>query len=94
MNKSVTNGRVTRWLLLLQEFDIAIINKPGRENVIADFLSRLTNEGEAIPMEDTFPNEHLLSLSTNTPWFEEIANYLATCKLPQNLSPKECQQVI
>jgi hypothetical protein len=59
MNKPVTNGRVTRWLLLLQEFDISIIDKPGRENVVVDFLSRLTNEGEAIPVEDTFLDEHL-----------------------------------
>ena len=30
MNKPVTNARVTRWLLLLQEFDITIIDKPGK----------------------------------------------------------------
>jgi hypothetical protein len=29
MNKPVTNGRVTRWLLLLQEFNISIIDKSG-----------------------------------------------------------------
>jgi hypothetical protein len=28
MNKSVTNARVTRWLLLLQEFDI--VDRPGK----------------------------------------------------------------
>jgi len=41
MKKSVTNARVTRWLLLLQEFDITIVDRPGKENVVADFLSRL-----------------------------------------------------
>ena len=35
MNKPITNARVTRWLLLLQEFDITIIDKPGKENVVA-----------------------------------------------------------
>ena len=30
MNKSVTNGRVTRWLMLLQEFDITIVDRPGK----------------------------------------------------------------
>jgi hypothetical protein len=94
MNKSITNGRVTRWLLLLQEFDISIIDRPGKENVVADFLSRLTNEGETIPVEDIFPDEHLFSLSTNTPWFADVANYLAACRLPQHLSPKERQRVI
>eukprot|EP00253_Pinus_taeda_P026569 PITA_26569 len=28
MNKFVTNARVTRWLLLLQEFDITIVDRP------------------------------------------------------------------
>ena len=94
MNKSITNGGVTRWLLLLQEFNISIIDKPEKENVILDFLSQLTNEGEAIPVEDNFPDEHLFALSTNTPWFADIANYLAAGKLPQHLSPKESQRVI
>ncbi|XP_059068671.1 uncharacterized protein LOC131859137 [Cryptomeria japonica] len=41
MNKPMVTGRVIRWLLLLQEFDVTILDKPGRENVVADFLSRL-----------------------------------------------------
>ena len=38
-NKPVTNGRVTRWLILLQEFDITIKDRPRKENHVADFLS-------------------------------------------------------
>ena len=30
MNKPTTNGRVTRWLLLLQEFNIAIMDRLGK----------------------------------------------------------------
>ena len=30
MNKPITNTRITRWLLLLQEFDITIIDRPGK----------------------------------------------------------------
>eukprot|EP00253_Pinus_taeda_P026994 PITA_26994 len=30
MNKPITSGRVTRWLLLLQEFNITILDRPGR----------------------------------------------------------------
>ena len=44
MNKPITNGRVTRWLLLLQEFNITVIDRPGKENLIADFLSRIQHE--------------------------------------------------
>ena len=41
MNKPDVNARIIRWLLLLQQFDLTIIDKPGKENVVADFLSRL-----------------------------------------------------
>ena len=30
MNKPNTNGRVTRWLLLLQEFNITVLDRPGK----------------------------------------------------------------
>ena len=39
MNKPVTNGRVTRWLLLLQEFNIIVLDRPGKDNVVVDFIS-------------------------------------------------------
>ena len=41
MNKPITDGRITRWLLLLQEFNITIIDRPRRDNLAADFLSHL-----------------------------------------------------
>jgi hypothetical protein len=94
MNKPITNGRVTRWLLLLQEFNITILDRPGKENVVADFLSRIHNEGELIHFNDNFPDEHLFAISTKSPWFADIANYLATGKLPQHLSTKEKQKII
>ena len=31
MNKPITTGRITRWLLLLQEFNITIVDRPGKE---------------------------------------------------------------
>jgi hypothetical protein len=39
MNKPITNGRVTRWLLLLQEFNITVLDRPRKDNVVDDFLS-------------------------------------------------------
>lgn len=89
MNKPITNGRVTSWLLLLQEFDVTIINEPGKDNIVANFLSILiTNETEAL-VEDNFPNKHISTISTNSLWYVDIINYFATRKLPRQLSPKK-----
>ena len=51
MNKPNVNARIIRWLLLLQQFDLTI-DKPGKENVIAYFLSRLNFSASAEGMVD------------------------------------------
>lgn len=40
MNKPINHGCIMKWLLLIQEFDITIVDEPGKDNVVADFLSR------------------------------------------------------
>ena len=94
MNKSITNGRITRWLLLLQEFNITIMDRPGKENQVADFLSRLHTKGEDVPIFDDFPDEHLFVISIHIPWFADIANYLVSGRLPQYMFAKEKQRII
>ena len=44
-----------------------IIDKPGNGNVIAYFLSQLTNEGDPEPVKDSFPDKHIFALSTHSP---------------------------
>ena len=53
------------------------------------FLSRIERDGKETPIEDDFLDEHLFAVSANTPWYADIANYLATRKVPRHLSYKE-----
>ena len=76
MNKLVTNARVTGWLLLLQEFNITIIDRPRRDNLVVDFLSRLIHTGDNAPIDDNFPDENLFDISTYIPWYADVANIL------------------
>ena len=89
MNKPITNGRVTRWILLLQEFNITMLDRPRKQNTVVDFLSRIQNIKEDSPVEDKFPDEYLFAVTTQTPWFVDVANYLVTGKLPSHLFPRE-----
>ena len=77
-----------RWVLLLQEFDIVIKDKKGSENVVADHLSRLKNEGitkEEPKMKGELPDEFLLQVATR-PWFADMANYKATGIIPEEFN--------
>nr|GFA45065.1 reverse transcriptase domain-containing protein [Tanacetum cinerariifolium] len=82
LNKQDTKPRLLRWVLLLQEFDITILDKKGSENLAADHLSRLENPHKDVlenkDINENFPLETLRSLSSsNTPWFADIANFHA-----------------
>lgn len=94
MNKSITNGRLTRWLLLLQEFNITILDRLGKDDTVVDFLSRIQNDNKDVPVKHNFLNQYLFAVSIKSPWFADITNYLATRKLPSYLSPWEKRKVI
>ena len=94
MNKPVTLGQIMRWLLLLQEFDITIVDFPGKDNVVAYFLSRLENDTQGEPVEDSFLDEHIFAISTHVPWYVDIANYLSIGKVPQHFPYTEWWKII
>jgi hypothetical protein len=57
MSKKDAKPRLIRWVLLLQEFDLHIVDRKGAENPVADNLSRLENISfDLIPVNDSFPN--------------------------------------
>ena len=70
-------------MLLLQEFDLEIRDKKGSENSVADHLSRLhiSSTGD---ISDSFPDEHLLAVSSHAPWFAHIVNFLVTGSIPEH----------
>ncbi|KAK1612866.1 hypothetical protein QYE76_036539 [Lolium multiflorum] len=58
MTKKDAKPRLIRWVLLLQEFDLHIVDRKGADNPVADNLSRLENIAYD-PVNDSFPNEQL-----------------------------------
>nr|GEV92202.1 reverse transcriptase domain-containing protein [Tanacetum cinerariifolium] len=67
LNKKDAKLRFLRWVLLLQEFDITILDKKGYENLAADHLSRLENPHKDVlenkDINENFPLETIGSLS-------------------------------
>ena len=59
LSKQDTKPRLTRWILLCQEFNLTIKDKKGVENVVADHLSRLVLESisHGLSIGDSFPDE-------------------------------------
>lgn len=90
MSKKDTKARLIRWILLLQEFDVEIKDKKGSENVVADHLSRVSNAPfDDNPINESFPDEQLLAISSHEPWFADIVNYLVTNEIPTHWTKAE-----
>ena len=52
LQKNDSKPRLIRWVLLLQEFDIRIVDMPGAQNLVVDRLSRLGNEEKGNSLSD------------------------------------------
>eukprot|EP00253_Pinus_taeda_P031877 PITA_31877 len=78
-----------------KQFDLTIVDKPGKENVVADFLSRLDlPAGEEGTVDDQMPDEHLFTISILSPWFADIINYLDSTQFPPHPSSKEKSRIV
>ena len=44
---------------------------------------------DATAVEYYFPDEHLFVVTARTPWYADVANYLAVGKLPKHQMPNE-----
>ena len=89
MEKKDAKPRLIRWVLLLQEFDLHIIDRKGAENSVADNLSRLENVlDDPLPIDDSFPDEQLnfISTSSSTPWYADYANYIVAKFIPPSFT--------
>ena len=67
-----------------------IKDKKGTDNVVTNLLSKLTidSTSDITPIDDYFPDESLLSLSS-MPWFAKNINFLATGDLPTHQSTQD-----
>nr|GFA39574.1 reverse transcriptase domain-containing protein [Tanacetum cinerariifolium] len=94
LNKQDAKPRLLRWVLLLQEFDITILDTKGSKNLAADQLSRLENPHKDVlenkDINEKFPLETLGSLSCDsTLWFADIANFHAGNFIKKGLTSRQ-----
>lgn len=76
MNKPTISRRLARGLLLIKEFDIKVVDKLGKENVVTNFMSCLQVSYDCATIDDSFLDEHLFSIITHNPWYVNIASTL------------------
>src|SRR3954451_5579878 len=90
MTKKDAKPRLIRWVLLLQEFDLHIVDRKGADNPVADNLSRLENISfDPLPVNDSFPNEQLAATRVSpheSTCYADYANFIVSKYLPSTFT--------
>ena len=87
------SGRLSRWAVQLQEYDLEIKFRRGHKNLVADCLSRLVTPESVIATVDTIQNDsknqevsesRVRELQRNDSELCELIDYLESGKLPED----------
>ncbi|CAM8978287.1 unnamed protein product [Rhodiola kirilowii] len=93
MKKKEAKPRLIRWILLLQEYDVEIRDKKGIENTVADHFSRIIGGEEEGHITESFPDEHLYTISNQVSWCASIVNYLVGGTFPPSFTKAQCMKL-
>jgi hypothetical protein len=88
VNKPQVLGRITRWLLLLLEYEFIIVYKPSRTHVVVDVLSILPDGSKPLGVPNETVDASLFFVELI--WMQEVKTYLETIQMPRipNLAHK------
>ena len=93
VNKPDLSGRLARWILLLTEFDYSVQYKPGKMHLLADHLSRLSEEVGTEEIDDEFPDGRLFTVQRVPLWYSYIAEFLSTQTFPPGLDQNKWRKI-
>jgi hypothetical protein len=94
VNKTMLGGRISRWILLFQEYDFEIIAKPGRMNKGPYHLSRLEHGEEPTSLEDTLLDAQLLAIRNIDDHFADIVQVLSIGMDPSEYTVPQKKQLV
>ncbi|KAJ8774225.1 hypothetical protein K2173_009656 [Erythroxylum novogranatense] len=99
IEKKDAKSRLIRWVLLLQEFDLEIVDRKGTENQVADHLSRMENANSSSPkagqINESFPDGRLFMVNDKQiPWYADFINYLVCKQLPPDFTYQQKKKLM
>ena len=79
LSRRLLQGRVTKWVVVLQEFDLEFVSpKSTKALVLAMLMTDLPPLTTSLPPKDDLPDDFLFIISTDDPWYGDILLYLRT----------------
>jgi hypothetical protein len=90
LTRRVIGGKNSRWIVILQEFDLDFISAKSKKSLVfAELISKiLVESGDVVPEESPIRGDMFLIAYTD-PWYGDILIYLQTLKCPTSTSRDE-----
>jgi hypothetical protein len=90
LTRWVIGGKISRWIVILQEFDLDFVSTKSKKSLVfVELISELSIEsGNNFP-EESLINEDLFLIASSDPWYGDILVYLQTLKCPSSASHDE-----
>ena len=86
--------KISRWLLLFQEFDFEFIVKPSQLNVGPDHLSRIESGEEPNNLEDNLPDAQLFAIDVVNKEFDSIIHLLNMVYVTEGYTTWQKKQLV
>jgi hypothetical protein len=83
LTRRVIGGKISRWMVILQEFDLDFISAKSKKSLVfAELISELLVEsGDVVPEELPIRGDMFL-IASSDPWYRDILIYLQYLKCP------------
>jgi hypothetical protein len=94
LTRRVIGGKISRWIVILQEFDLDFISAKSKKSLVfAELISELPVEsGDLVPEESPIRGDMFL-ITSSDPWYRDILIYLQTLKCPTSASRDEHRRI-
>jgi len=85
--RHILGGRYSKWIILLQEFDLEFYTPISKKSLIfAELMIDLSRAFHESMVQNSLPNESLFLIESLNPWYGDILIYLQTQCFQPNLS--------
>jgi hypothetical protein len=94
LTRWVIGRKISRWMVILQEFDLDFISAKSKKSLVfAELISELPVElGDVVPEESPIRGD-MFFITSSDPWYEDIIIYLQNLKCPTSTSHDEHQRI-
>jgi hypothetical protein len=90
LTRRVISRKISRWMVILQEFDLDFISAKSKKSLVfAELILELPVEsGDVVPEESPIQGDMFL-IESSDPWYGDILIYLQNLKCPTSASRDE-----